>query len=1483
MSAPARIHGRHGAHGRSIPAIAPVARAIRIGIAMLALSAPVVTLAGNGVAVAPVDLTRVPLSASVVAMADNHDVIVVDGYGDAVGLSEYNAYAASVSNLSSITANATGLAGDATSYGVESLGGFEAYLANVVDATIVANADTVDGDAMAVGAYSSAGGVATLLNYGSIDAHATSENGDASAYGAVAYSGGAGIGLMINGGDVSATATGANATAQGLLVSASVASIFNDATASATAIAQSGGTAEASAAHVFGSYVAIENNGSLSAFAQAEAGLANAIGLDAFGYYGASAVNVADITVVADAAGGEANATGVRTIGYSFDATTSNDGDVSVLAQGEAATAAGLVNATYYIGIASVTNAGDVTVDAHATVDAAAIGAYDLSWVYDATIVNTGGIVASAVVAGGDGQTVQYATAIGSQAVQTYGFDYGAAHIDNGGSIASVASVEYGIAQGWGAVAQSRGPLGNASIDNTGDISVYGHADIGLVYATGAYLQTIAGYSDVVNEGDIVASGWVGDGYAYVTGINAISAPANGYYGAATIENHGRIEAHATGHGGIVFGRAIQMQGDTSVVNNAAGATVLATAETELFGGAFATAISVYGKHAVDIVNDGDIVAYGLAHDYGQYYGASRATGIEAVANMYGDISIVNNGDITATSVAVDGVTFFAQGVRAVGIDSYAKYDAIIDNSGTITATGISEIGIASAYGGITEGKYYGHFSNSGDIVAYASVGTLAGDYAAGRSFATGTALYGSEIGLTENTGSITAYAITHVEDNENAATAISFAFGAKNAATQSSTIINAGDIAVSARADFGFASAYGTFVQGGYAGLTTNTGAITAIARSDNGNALAVGAYTYAQIFEYQGCDETGCHYAPVAGDARMENAGDIGARASAVGGLGYAYGTVVIGLETVSTSNTGRISAWVDADDALAIGSLTRAVDGSATLDNSGVIVATAYGAEASATGAFLSATGDAIVHNTGTIAAFGDGERIAISVADDAHAVISNGGVLVGAIRTGALDDAFNNAAGGAWRVVGESDFGAGANRFTNAGMMQVEGDASLLLGASNILRNDGTLGFIDGDTDDALTLVGDLAGNGRLAFDVDGITGAHDALNVQGNVAAGTQQLVDVALIAMPTSTNTEIQLVSVTGDADAQAFALGRVTQAADGFLSMAFQLGSHVDASNATPDLITLGVQVDGLNAMGTLGTALAPGVQALVETQVGTWRERMGVVRPGPGVLAPFVRWFSDSGDIDGTHAGLVPTQGDAFHQSTTGWEAGLEARPVETVAVGALVAVSDATQRLDAGGEDRMDATTFGLFATWMPSDAAYVDASYRWIGVDAELRAASGVHESSASAQAFNVEGGYAWTMGNGLRLMPQLQYTWTRIADLAPLDGAQSTFTADGSDVSRWRAGVLADTAIERNGVVWTPYASLNAVHVSGAEFDYAVNDAFAGVVDTNGTSALVEGGLGFQQGAWSVTGGLHWLDGGSRDGAFGGQVVLRRRW
>ena len=103
-----------------------VARAIRIGIAMLALSAPVVSFAGNGVGAAPVDLARVPLSASVVAMADNSDVIVVDGYGDAVGLSEYNAYAASVSNLSSITANATGVSIDRDVFGVGSLGGSRA-------------------------------------------------------------------------------------------------------------------------------------------------------------------------------------------------------------------------------------------------------------------------------------------------------------------------------------------------------------------------------------------------------------------------------------------------------------------------------------------------------------------------------------------------------------------------------------------------------------------------------------------------------------------------------------------------------------------------------------------------------------------------------------------------------------------------------------------------------------------------------------------------------------------------------------------------------------------------------------------------------------------------------------------------------------------------------------------------------------------------------------------------------------------------------------------------------------------------------------------------------------------------------------------------------------------------------------------------------------------------------------------------------------
>jgi hypothetical protein len=63
----------------------------------------------------------------------------------------------------------------------------------------------------------------------------------------------------------------------------------------------------------------------------------------------------------------------------------------------------------------------------------------------------------------------------------------------------------------------------------------------------------------------------------------------------------------------------------------------------------------------------------------------------------------------------------------------------------------------------------------------------------------------------------------------------------------------------------------------------------------------------------------------------------------------------------------------------------------------------------------------------------------------------------------------------------------------------------------------------------------------------------------------------------------------------------------------------------------------------------------------------------------------------------------------------------------------------------------------------------------------------------------------------------------------------------------------------------------------------SRYGYAVNDGILGAVDTRGTSALVEAGLGARKGGFSVTAGLHWSDGGALSSVAGGQLTLRYDW
>lgn len=1626
---------------KAIPAVAPIARAVRAALAVsatvLAFSAPAMAHADGacglaaaafstyacsdiaaqieGSAVAPYDLTRVsddgwPVSVSSRSRTENA-IETASGDQDGAGSMPFDALpvswpvddisvvgddpsaspqvfspAAQAGTFAAVDSAVFAYGTDvAINYGlVEATESFT-YLTNY-DA-VNASADAEDGDAFVMGVLAQGWDAATLHNYAGITARASSDTADAQAYAAVADGAhNSGIAVLINGGDLVAEATAAGAGglayATGAYAIGNVASIFNDLDSTATAIAGEGGSATARAARAYGSYTAIYSYGDLTASASADSGEAMARGADSFGYNGSTVYNAGNIH--SSASGDVSSATGVYSVGYTFSAYTTNTGDILAEAHGESASAYGALNVSAYLGDAITVNQGTISAVAEGGMatygeeEAVAFGVYNLAAIYTSLIDNSGTITATALAQEDISGTDYFlqAKSVGVIAVNSLG--YWDAGIVNSGEIGAISKTSQGYASAWGVAVQSSGAYGGAvSIDNTGSIWAYGHADVGIAYATGAYAFNLMGAAEIANHGDITASARVETGrgagtygygvlnYVYATGAKALSL----YGGDANVANYGNIEAHASALGAITGARGIQASGLYSSVVNAAGASITTIGEVDLWGAGRATGIEASGVYGVDVTNDGTIVAYGHSHgySYGVYethYSVAQTTGIYAGAGFQGDVSVVNNGDITATSIAEDSITFFNGGAGAVGIDTYAKYDATVVNAGDINVTADSELGIVTAYGVVGHGKYSTNIVNDADasIVALASVDSLYSDAYGGRAFSAGTRVFGRGMqqGVVYNAGSIVSHATVTADGGPNAGRSIATAYGASvgaYSAILNGSVVNMGDIEAAASADFGYATAYGSFVLAQYRSETSNAGAITAAASAANGDAWAVGSYAFAlhqtvsyncgyqdgPYGQYYTCDYSNPIRVTDGGESAIDNSGSIIAMASAEGGMGHGYGVVAIGALEAGITNTGHISVVSDADGAHAIGALANSFYGDTSLmnsgdilavatgpianatgasllaetgvqaDNSGTIVAAAYGDDATAIAVSMQSYGSNVLTNTGTIAALGDGTRIAISSNADATANIVNRGSLSGAVVTGDLDDSFENAAGATWRAVGESDFGAGNNTFANAGTIIMDdatigghADAAIaafaaiqpashvsgsvfdntgtlvVSGANNTIdtgtfANDGIISFVDGAPDDVLAIVGDFSGDGVINLDVSGLNQASDRLYVDGSIIEPTTQTLNVNLVDLPTAPSIDVPLIATSGTL-AGDFVLGNTQFTLDGFVTMDFGL-------NVSDDSVSLGVDVTGLNATGELAADIAPGVQSLVNAQAGTYRQRMGVVpEAGKVGLAPWMRMFTDSGDVDARYAGNFGAGGLGFHQSNHGWEVGLDTRPSEHVAFGAFIGKSDGSQGLEGAGSNRLDGSTFGLYGTWFGGHGAYVDVSHRWTGVDARLRSAMGTHTTKASAQSFNVEGGFtAWTSAGGLNVVPQLQYTRTRISDIRTLHASQAEFVNEGGMSSRGRLGVALDRSFQGGSFTLTPYGSFNVVREFDGDFDHAVNGGIQGTTSTDGTSAMVELGLGARKGGLSISGGANWMDGGAVDSVTGAQLTVRYSW
>lgn len=1471
---------------------------------------------------------------------------VYDGYALAIGAYAAGGNAVTtLTNDGSISADASASYGEAVAIGALTRAGYNGIAVTLNSGDISAQASVgYGGDATAIGAYTY-GNVATVVNSGTIVADADADFGQASATGAIAYGFYAAV-YNYNDISVSASADFDQAQATGAYAYGYYgASIDNTGTISASATAYDGtasATGVSSYAKIFAGYVT--NDNSISAAATGY--VADATGVSNYAYYFGPAVtyNYGDIAAVAQA-DHFATAIGVDNFAFGYDSVVINDGSITAQANSGGAYDS---ETGYCVGDCAQAYAvgawvkGVFTYNTYAWLENGSYGDIEASANVHAGYAHAfgalvqGGAPNSATMIENDGTIAASATGdyafLVSTGAEAYAI-YGSATIVNNGDISGTARVDYvGFAYAIGAnVSAPGGPKyapSEAGIANYGDISAQASVDRGYAYAFG--VTASAKYAEVDNAADAVISATA---MVDTWGLaSALAVYNNGGY-VADVVNAGTIAAFASSHG---TGYYVSLAGATGVyeytpILGSANVTnygdIVAEAHsydgsTFFAGGAGATGIHQFAKYGATVDNFGDItaiaqtsvgvgVAYGVFQDskYGAYvnnYAGANITAIAVSASLDGDYSggrvaasgtrmfgagpgiEYNAGDIVASALVTPAGEASPSPSLAFSYGAWMHMygDAELINVGGIQAYAGADLGIAYAYGSTISGLYNSTTDNAGDIVAFA-------DADQGNALAVGSHNY--------------ALAEQYLGCNE---------YGCYYATVGGESALHnqaGGLIRADASADGGTAYAYGAVVISAFDSATVNDGAIVANASGVGGDSFAEGSLSNSFY-----------------GSASLDNAGSIlahasGAYATAIGAQVLAsYGDEDSGYYAASASNSGSITAVADGDyasTAIGLEAIGRYGDGVYVLNSAaGRIIAAAYGDDATATAVLMSSYGDNTLNNHGSITALGDGARIAVAGSAYSSSTILNYGTLTGSIQTGRYGDFIYNA--GTWNAIQDTQLGAGddvvyneaggsinlhdasidlgysdsGNVFVNRGTIRVAGDNGIDMGAGpatlvpslnpNAFYNYGTIDFRDGAPDDSLTIVGDFAGDGAIDVDVSALNGSSDVLYIDGSVVDGTVNTINVNLLDLPTTATSQVAMVQVSGDSSAGNFVIGNVNYSPANFLDLDFSLSSQIDASNASNDVFSLGVQVAGLSDPGTLAAAIAPGAQSLMNSQIGTLRQRSGAIdHNDANDVNLWVRAFRNKGAIDPGHVAGNFGQGGhfAFDQDDSGLEVGADFALTEQFSLGVLLAKAEAKQDLRAGnGSDKIKGDTYGLYGTWKSPTGVYLDASARWMGFDATLHSIAGQLKSHGDAESYNLEMGYAWTLSGGGQLIPQVQYTRTKVNNIHSLPQSLASFDPVGGDSSRGRIGLMYSKtfAATAGGTVWTPYGSINAVREFDGKNSYAINGDFFGDTRTEGTSALVELGFSAKTGNLSVYGGLNWQDGGALQSFVGGQLGLR---
>lgn len=1418
--------------------------------------------------------TGIVASADADATVDNSGGIEVLAYGLAYGAmalsfngdaSVTNSGTIDVSNQSIVYYGASGIVSSSQNGAAfaDNSGGIDVstkYIGTGIDVSGLAGATVSNSGDIAVdgwrayGIRASAGaGDVSVDNSGSINATYTGTLADGQAWGILA---------LTTAGDISVVNSGAIATD----VTGQSVGIFARPTAGNASVTNTGsidaasytGTAAGIFARADQGDVSVDNGGAITAYSAygyaygvlgsgLNIDVANGGSIEAMGFYAAAGINI-----------------------YGEDsATVSSDGSIRAVAYGVARG----VNASSGAGTVAVDNGGDIFAGS-LLLDA--IGIYAYSATGDVDVSNSGYVraVAPDGLADGifaSGANVSVANAEGG-AIIAQGYSWAAGIEAQGSDSVSVTNSgdiftqTLGVSEGFGIYAS--GGEGGASVDNSGTIQVQGYDQATGIYArapggvaVGNSGSVYAGYATTDDYGNTYSSSYASailamsgsegadvsidsSGFLYAVSFSASSgaeARSLGAGGSASVTNSGDVLVAALANGGSATGIVATADGDASA-DNAGGITAMS-------GGMAYGAMALSFNGDASVTNSGDIDASNTAFRYYSAYGIVSAS-------QNGSAASDNSGNIHVYSPYI-----------GVGMETAGLAGASASNSGDIAADAWVSYGMRT-----TSGQGDVMVDNSGSIASYYS-GSFPG-YAFGMLAKT----TGGDIAI-DNSGDISAdggrqgigiFATTSGGDvaidssgDVHASTYIGGAVGIfARASHGTAEIASSGDVDSSAT----YGTAYGVLARGVYVDATTS------------GNTSATGYYGAYGVYLDGGAYSV------------LHNSGDISASTA----YGLAAGVAAFATYGVEVSNSGNISATAG-PGGTAVGVFASAYY-DVLVENSGTI--TASHPDQAIAVAMSSIAGTATLVNSGTIGVDAPASGAIAVLGSHGANDIANSGDIYGNIVTFDADDSIENSGTLHLSYTGIYLGGSASagNSFENTGTIRTDGygvidmgtGPTALVAAANPLPlvNDGVIDFVDGSPDDMLVVLGDLGGDGAINLDLSVLNGGSDLLYVDGNVVDGTTQAINLSIDATPTALKgTPAPVVVVSGDVPAGSFVGGQVLNFdATNFLDLGVTLHT---ASAGGANVVTAAVDVNGLNGTGVLGASLAQGMHSLVNSAVGTRSERMGLQAPaseGQVGISPWLRVYSNNGNLSPEGSGFGAGAGFGFKQENRGREIGVDFAFGNNLSLGLLAGNADGDQRLDGGaGSTHLKQHGVGLYGTWT-GKRFYVDVSHRTMNIDARLHSASGERDASAEASASNIEAGFTGWSASGFDIVPQVQYTRSKIDKIAPLSGSQVSMAIDGGESERGRVGVaLSRSFAAGNGFTWTPYGSLSAVREFDGKSGFTIADTFSGSTSVEGSGTLAELGVGVRKGGLSATAGLNWADGGAVDNVRGGQVVVRYSW